>query len=112
MILAKYLELTNRASCYQNIVKFFYSDRYNYFCTILFLSIIIIISYHYTYIHTYIQRGIMKQILFAYGLPKETVTVIMILNKNTKAMVHSTNGDTDFFDIVARILQGNTLAAY
>ena len=28
-----------------------------------------------------------------------------MLYKNTKAMVHLPDGDTDFFDIVARILQ-------
>ena len=36
----------------------------------------------------------------------------MILYKNTKAMVHSADGDTDFFNIVAGILQGDTLAQY
>ena len=29
-----------------------------------------------------------------------------------KAIVHSPDGDTDFFDIVARLLQENTLAPY
>ena len=31
---------------------------------------------------------------------------------NTKAMVRSPDGDTNFFDIVAGVLQGDTLAAY
>ena len=30
------------------------------------------------------DRGKMEQILLAYGLPKETATAIMMLNKNTK----------------------------
>ena len=30
--------------------------------------------------------------------------------RNTKVKVHSSNGDTDYFDIVAGILQGDTLA--
>ena len=54
----------------------------------------------------------MEQILLAYGPSKETVTVIMMLYKNTKAMVHSPNGNTDFFDIVTGILQENTLAPF
>ena len=52
------------------------------------------------------------QILPAYGLLKETVSTIMMLNKNMKAMVHSPDGDTNFFDIVTGVLQGDTLASY
>ena len=44
----------------------------------------------------------MEQILLVYGLPKETVAAIMMLYKNTKVKVHSSDGDTDFFDIPAR----------
>jgi len=54
----------------------------------------------------------MEQILLAYGLPKETVAAIMMLYKDTKAMVRSPDGDTDFFDIAAGVLQGDTLAPY
>ena len=32
--------------------------------------------------------------------------------KNTKVKVRSPEGDTDYFDIVARVLQGDTLAPY
>ena len=35
----------------------------------------------------------MEQMILAYGLPKETVTVIMILFKNMKAMVCSSDGN-------------------
>ena len=35
-----------------------------------------------------------------------------MLYKNMKAMVRSPDGDTDFFNIVAGILQGDTLAPY
>ena len=35
----------------------------------------------------------------------QTVTAIMMLYKNVKAMGHSTNDDTNFFDIVYRFLQ-------
>ena len=59
-----------------------------------------------------IHRGKMEQILLAYGLPKETVTAIMILYRNTKVKVRSPDGDTDYFDIVAGVPQGDTLAPY
>ena len=54
----------------------------------------------------------MEQILLAYGLPKETVAAITILYRNTKVKVHSPDGDTEYFDIVAGVLQGDTLAPY
>ena len=59
-----------------------------------------------------IHRRNMEQILLAYGLPKETATAIMMLYKDTKAMVRSPDGDTDFFDIATGVLQGDTLAPY
>ena len=59
-----------------------------------------------------IYRMKMEQILHAYGQPKETIEVIMILYRNTKVKVRSPDGDTDYFDIVAGVLQGNTLAPY
>ena len=59
-----------------------------------------------------IHREKIKQILLVYGLPKETVTAIMILYRNTKVKVRSLGGDTDYFDIVAGVLQGHTLAPY
>ena len=43
----------------------------------------------------------MERILPAYGLPKETVTAIMMLY-----------GNTYFFDIVAGVLQGDTFVPY
>ena len=59
-----------------------------------------------------IHRWKMEQILPAYGLPEETVAAIMILYRNTKVKVRSPNGDTDYFDFVAGVLQGDTLAPY
>ena len=59
-----------------------------------------------------IHRGKMKQILLAYGIPKETVAAITILYRNTKVKVRSPDGDTEYFDIVAGVLQGDTLAPY
>ena len=52
----------------------------------------------------------MEQILLAYGLPKETVAAITILYKNTKVKVRLPDGDTEYLDIVAGVLQGDTLA--
>ena len=54
----------------------------------------------------------MEQILLAYGLPKETVAVIMMQYKNTKVKVRSPGGGKDFIDIVAGELQENTLVPY
>ena len=55
---------------------------------------------------TWIERHI------AYGIPKETVAAITILYRNTKVKVRSPDGDTEYFDIVAGVLQGDTLAPY
>ena len=59
-----------------------------------------------------IHRGKMEQILLAYGLLKETVAAITILYRNPKVKVRSPDGDTEYFDIVAGVLQGDTLAPY
>ena len=48
----------------------------------------------------------MEQIFLVHDLPKETVTVIMMLYRSTKVKVRSPDGDTNFFDIVV------TLAPY
>ena len=54
----------------------------------------------------------MEQILKAYGIPNEIIKAIMIMYKNTQAFVRSPDGDTEFFNIIARLLQGDTLAPY
>ena len=54
----------------------------------------------------------MEQILLTYNLHKETVSAIMMKNKNIKVKVRSPDGDTDYFDIVEGIQQGDTLAPY
>ena len=46
------------------------------------------------------------------GLLKKTVADIMMLCRNTKVKVRSPDGDTDDFDIVTGVLQGDTLAPY
>ena len=57
-----------------------------------------------------IHRGKMEQILFAYCLPNKTVPAIKMLYKNTKLKFCSPDGDTDYFDIVAKVLLGDTIA--
>ena len=59
-----------------------------------------------------IHREKMEQILLAYDLPKETVAAITILNRNTKVKVRSPDEDSEYFDIVAGVLQGDTFAPY
>ena len=54
--------------------------------------------------------GKMEQILLAYSLPKGTVTAIMMLYRNTEVKDRSPDGDTDYFDIVAGVLQVVRLA--
>ena len=46
-----------------------------------------------------VHREKMEKVLLAYGIPKEIVAAIMILYRNTKSMVRSPDGDTEFFDI-------------
>ena len=59
-----------------------------------------------------IHREKIVQIQLAYGLPKETVAAKIMLYRNKKVKFHSLDGDTDYFDRVAGVLQGDTLAPY
>ena len=63
----------------------------------------------YRLLHTQREE---EKILLTYGHPKETVAAIMMLYKNMKVKVRSPDGDTDDFDIVIGIVQGDTLAPY
>ena len=54
----------------------------------------------------------MEQILLTYNLPKETVAAKRMLYENSKVKVRSPDGDTDYFNIVAGVLQRDTLALY
>ena len=66
----------------------------------------------FTKVFNSIHRGKMEQILLAHGIAKETVAAITILYRNTKVKVCSQDGDTENFDIVAVVLQGDTLVPY
>ena len=59
-----------------------------------------------------IHRRKMEQILLVYGLPKETVAAITILYRNTKVKTRSPDEDIEYFDVVAGVLLGDTLAPY
>ena len=56
-----------------------------------------------------INRKKMKEILLKYGIPEEAVCAIMMLYKNTRSMVRSPDGDTNYFEITTGVLQGDTL---
>ena len=59
-----------------------------------------------------VHRGKMMKILRAYGIPNELVDAISLLYDDRKARVVSPDGETDSFNIVAGVLQGDTLAPY
>ena len=59
-----------------------------------------------------IDRSKMEQILETYGMPNEIIKAIMIIYKNTQVFVRSPDVDTEFFNIIAGVLQGDTLAPY
>ena len=60
----------------------------------------------------FIHIGNMEKILLTCGLQKETIAAIMMRYGNTKVKICSSHGDTEYFDIVAGVLQGDTLAPY
>ena len=59
-----------------------------------------------------IHRGKLMEILRAYGIPNKIVDAISILYKDTMAQVLTPDGDTEFFEILAGVLQGDTLAPF
>jgi hypothetical protein len=54
----------------------------------------------------------MLRILKAYGIPDQLVDAIAIMYKDTQAKVISPDGETNLFEILAGVLQGDTLAPY
>ena len=59
-----------------------------------------------------IHRGKMAEILKAYGIPEKIINAIMIAYKDTKSIVRSDDGDTEFITITGGVLQGDTLAPF
>ena len=58
------------------------------------------------------HRERMFKILEAYGIPGKIVAAIKCLYQNTKAKVMSPDGETEAFDILSGVLQGDTLAPF
>ena len=59
-----------------------------------------------------VHRGKMLNILKAYGIPEQLVKAISKLYDGTRAKVLSPDGETEYFNILAGVLQGDTLAPY
>ena len=59
-----------------------------------------------------IHRATMMKILKAYDIPPKLLAVIEKMYENTRAKVITPDGETDFFEIKAGVLQGDTLAPY
>ena len=59
-----------------------------------------------------VDRAMLMDILRAYGIPEKIVGAINILYTDTIAKVLSADGETEFFKILAGVLQGDTLAPF
>ena len=54
----------------------------------------------------------MMKILKAYGVPPNLLRAIEAMYTDTRAVVLTPDGDTEEFDILAGVLQGDTLGPY
>ena len=54
----------------------------------------------------------MAENLKAYGIPEKIINAIMITYKDTKSIVRSDDGDTEFITKTGGVLQGDTLAPF
>ena len=59
-----------------------------------------------------VHRGKMTKILKAYNIPPRMLSAINLLHENTKARVITPDDETEYFEIKAGVLQGDTLAPY
>ena len=59
-----------------------------------------------------VHRVKMLKILKAYGIPDRLIGAIGLMYEGTQARVITPDGETEFFSILARVLQGDTLAIY
>ena len=59
-----------------------------------------------------VHRGLLMKILRAYGIPDATVRINEGISTGSKAKVVTAEGITEIFDILAGVLQGDTLAPY
>lgn len=59
-----------------------------------------------------VNREKMFEILGLYGIPSEIIEAIKVLYSNTRSTVLTPDGETESFDILSGILQGDTLAPF
>ena len=59
-----------------------------------------------------INHQTLFEILLAYGIPKRLVEAIKLSYNSLKAKIKSPDGETEYFDIHAGVMQGDTLAPY
>ena len=59
-----------------------------------------------------IHRDRMFKILEAYGIPPSIIDAIKLIYEDSSAQVLTPDGETSFFDILAGIFQGDTLAPF
>ena len=59
-----------------------------------------------------VHRGLLMKKLRAYGIPKAIVRLIEGINTGNKTQVVTADGIPEIFDILAGVLQGDTLASY
>ena len=59
-----------------------------------------------------IHRGKMIKILRAYDVPENLLSAIENIYSKTRAKITSPDGETEYFEILAGVLQGDTLAPY
>ena len=59
-----------------------------------------------------VHRGKMLEILEAYGIPVKILELKRLLYEKTIAKVLAADGETELFEILAGVLQGDTLAPY
>ena len=107
IILRKYQNVfrTNKSTSGHIItVRRICANAKNLTATILFID--------FSKVFDSIHRRKMAKILNAYGIPYEIISAIMIAYTNTKSIVRTDDGDTDFINISGGVLQGDTLAPF
>ena len=73
-------------------------------------AVIMFVDFHKAF--NSVHHAKMMKILSAYRIPDELVKAISLLYKNTWAKILPLDGDTEFFDTLAGVLQGDALAPY
>ena len=59
-----------------------------------------------------VKQNKLPAVITFVGIPDEIVKAISLLYENTRAKILSPDGDTEFFDTLASVLQGDALAPY